>query len=451
MARFHRSHQLRSRPAFAPSMALIVLAAALGGHRSAGAQCEEWKPITGTLDAPAKTLAVWNGSLIVGGHFSAVNGPPNLTVNQITRRDAAGWHQFVSGGGGQIGLGGNGTVYGLAEWNGELVAAGSFTTAGGQTVNNVARWDGADWQTLASPGGQVGVNATVRALATWNGNITVGGAFTTAGGQAATHIARWDGKAWHALTSNGQNGISGPVYALAEWNGDLIAGGTFVTAGNQTVNNIARWDGTAWHPLTSNGQIGVGGPNPVLVYALCSWNGDLIAGGTFATAGGQTVNRIARWDGTAWHPLTSGSAGMNDAVYALTVWDDNLLAGGAFTMAGAEPADNRVALWDGESWQPLSSGGQPTWTSTDALTIFHGAPVAGPSGPIQATTLKRWACDGDVNFDGIVDIDDLLAVINAWGPCPPKQLCDADIAPALTDGDGQVDIDDLLLLINNWD
>jgi hypothetical protein len=41
------------------------------------------------------------------------------------------------------------------------------------------------------------------------------------------------------------------------WNGDLIAGGWFTTAGGQTVNRIARWDGSAWHPFTSGGQTGV--------------------------------------------------------------------------------------------------------------------------------------------------------------------------------------------------
>jgi hypothetical protein len=45
-----------------------------------------------------------------------------------------------------------------------------------------------------------------------------------------------------------------------------------------------------------------------------------------------------------------------------------------------------------------------------------------------------------------VNIDDLLAVINAWGACPPP--CSADIVPP--GGNGVVDIDDLLAVINNW-
>ena len=57
---------------------------------------------------------------------------------------------------------------------------------------------------------------------------------------------------------------------------------------------------------------------------------------------------------------------------------------------------------------------------------------------------------GDITGDGQVNIDDLLAVIAAWGPCPgPPAACNADVAPT-PGGDGQVNIDDLLLVISNW-
>ncbi|MCI0631868.1 MAG: dockerin type I domain-containing protein [Phycisphaerales bacterium] len=53
---------------------------------------------------------------------------------------------------------------------------------------------------------------------------------------------------------------------------------------------------------------------------------------------------------------------------------------------------------------------------------------------------------GDVNGDETVNIDDLLAVISAWGECPqPPANCPADL-----NGDGAVDVGDLLLVIGNW-
>jgi glucose/arabinose dehydrogenase len=55
----------------------------------------------------------------------------------------------------------------------------------------------------------------------------------------------------------------------------------------------------------------------------------------------------------------------------------------------------------------------------------------------------------DISGNGIVDVDDLLMVINAWGPCDaPPTPCNEDCAPA--GGNGAVDVDDLLMVINNW-
>jgi hypothetical protein len=52
----------------------------------------------------------------------------------------------------------------------------------------------------------------------------------------------------------------------------------------------------------------------------------------------------------------------------------------------------------------------------------------------------------DLNGDGVVDVDDLLIVLSAWGPCPdPPDPCLGDLT-----GDGVVDVNDLLALIAAW-
>ena len=73
--------------------------------------------------------------------------------------------------------------------------------------------------------------------------------------------------------------------------------------------------------------------------------------------------------------------------------------------------------------------------------------VTGEGGMILLTPIS---IGGDVNSDGIVNVIDLLAVLNAWGACPASlQPCPADIAPPPS-GDGQVNVLDLLMVINNW-
>ena len=81
--------------------------------------------------------------------------------------------------------------------------------------------------------------------------------------------------------------------------------------------------GSSWRPF------GAGLDNDV--YALAIYNGELIAGGSFTTAGGTTVHHIARWNGSSWQPLGTG---MDFDVYALTVYNGELIAGGGFTTAG---------------------------------------------------------------------------------------------------------------------
>jgi len=56
--------------------------------------------------------------------------------------------------------------------------------------------------------------------------------------------------------------------------------------------------------------------------------------------------------------------------------------------------------------------------------------------------LRTNACAGDVTDDGRVDFDDLLAVLDAWGPC--------NDCPADTNHDGMVDFDDLLAVLDGW-
>ncbi len=56
-------------------------------------------------------------------------------------------------------------------------------------------------------------------------------------------------------------------------------------------------------------------------------------------------------------------------------------------------------------------------------------------------------CAADLVGDGVVNVEDLLAVVNEWGPCPqPCSLpCLADVIP-----DCSVNVDDLLAIIHGW-
>jgi hypothetical protein len=56
-------------------------------------------------------------------------------------------------------------------------------------------------------------------------------------------------------------------------------------------------------------------------------------------------------------------------------------------------------------------------------------------------------CPADINNSGVVDVDDLVAVILGWGECKtcPAAGCASDI-----DNDCDTDVDDLVAVILGW-
>ena len=299
-----------------------------------------WSPLGyAGMDNIVMALA-WDGSnLYAGGLFTTAGG---AAANYVAKWNGSAWSP--------LGSGVNNYVYALTSDGTNLYAGGTFTTAGGVTVNRIAKWDGSAWSSLGS-----GMNGTVNTLL-WDGAGNVlfaGGQFMAAGGITVYNIAKWDGSAWSALGS----GLSGTVNALVRTGTHLYAGGSFSTiVGGTTANNIARWDGLAWVALGS-GTSGTGVNNTVNALA---WDGsNLYVGGSFMTIGqgGAIVNRIARWNGSAWSALESGAdePGVDNTVYSLA-WDGiSLYVGGAFTTAGGVTA-NRIARWNGSAWSALGSG-----------------------------------------------------------------------------------------------
>jgi hypothetical protein len=228
----------------------------------------------------------------------------------------------------------------------DLYAAGSFTTAGGISAANIARWNGSRWSALGS--GIGGDFAFVAALAVSGNDVYAGGWFTSAGGSAAANIARWNGSSWSALGS-GLDG--GGVSALAVSGTDLYAGGYFTNAGGSAANYVAKWNGNSWSALGS----GLGGAPPdaiVNVRTLAVSGTDVYAGGDFTIAGGVAAFNLAKWNGNSWSALGSG---ISRGVRALALSGNDLYAGGNTYLLG-DRSRSSIAKWTGTSWITLASG-----------------------------------------------------------------------------------------------
>ncbi len=101
--------------------------------------------------------------------------------------------------------------------------------------------------------------------------------------------------------------------------------------------------------------------------------------------------------------------------------------------AGELPLFARSADVDGD-------GADDLWLATATPPSFSGVEVGSTLTSLNNIDLGI-PCPGDINDDGEVGIDDLLALIGAWDTNDP----DADL-----NNDGIVDIEDLLLLISSF-
>jgi hypothetical protein len=168
-------------------------------------------------------------------------------------------------------------------------------------------------------------------------------------------------------------------------------------------------------------------------------------------AGAQALLLTGTTPDTPIHPHAMlGANGAYAMVYVPQVSktftvDMDLLSGDTHRMWWFEPSTG-IATFIGEftraQYAPDGGFEQTTPATGEDWVLVIDDAAAGFGQPGQSNLFTP----ADVNGDDQVSVDDLIAVILAWGACPPP------FAPCLADlnGDGEVDVDDLIAVILNW-
>ena len=301
---------------------------------------QSWNALGSGITGKVNASIVFSGQLVVGGEFTSPAG--NVAVwNGIS------WQT--------LGTGLNGVVHGFTIYNTQLIAVGAFTNGG----NNVSRWNGSTWSGLG-----LGTNDTVFAAAVFSSLLRIGGKFTTAGGINCSRVAGWNGTQWTAMGT--VNSTNNTVYTFTTFNSELIVGGEFTSIGNlPNANRIARYNASGTYTA-----LGTGIDNN-RVLALTIYQNQLYAGGTFTTIGGVPVNNIARWTGSNWNSVLSGT---NGAVRCFSLQGSNLIIGGSFTGIG-----NSIASWNGTTFSALGNGITGGTPSVNSVIVWSNALVASGS------------------------------------------------------------------------
>jgi hypothetical protein len=363
----------------------------------------EWAALSGPsgtgTDGWVHTLAAYDDgsgtALYAGGSFTSAGG---VTAKAIARWDGSSWSGL-----GDTGCDFIGDILVADDGSGAaLYAAGSYDSGGGPT-NILSRWNGSSWQAYGSenmPG------TTARDLAQYDSGagpeIYVAGSFAGSG-----RIARVTSGTWTELDHDPAHFVNGTVRSLIEFDDcsgpALYAGGGFAEAGGVVVSNIGKLDGNGWSPLIGPSATGTSGPVLALAVHDDGTGEALYACGAFLNAGGVSVNRVARWDGSQWYPLTGPSGtGVDSTPDAMTTFDDGtgtaLYVAGGFDTAGGV-ATGCVARWDGSQWLGFDA---PVECSAVALAVFDDGSgealyVGGAFskvGELRVNNIMRW--DGSV-------------------------------------------------------
>ncbi len=279
--------------------------------------------LVGTL-AEVRTFTIFNNEIVAGGKFSASASMNNL--GNVARWNGSIWMPF--------GTGLNDKVWALEVFQNDLYAAGQFDSTGsGIMCRAVGKWNGIIWQSLGE-----GPQVLVRALKVYNNHLYAGGNFGCQGNSSLTEystsskLAKWDGAKWSNIGPSAWNGGSPVnctgandlVSALYAFEDELWLGGLFTSVTNSGPSStcayrIARSDGYYFAPVGATCD-GLGGAiSFVTVNAITEYNGNLVLGGRFGLAGGNSANHVTLLNPppvneiAVYHDLEYHHLGMEDA------------------------------------------------------------------------------------------------------------------------------------------
>jgi uncharacterized delta-60 repeat protein len=265
-----------------------------------------------------------NGSILMGGGFSNVNGQPR---SRMARVFATGIFDSEF----SPNVDGNVTAIAVIPSTSKILIAGTFSSVYGESRTNFAQ--------LSPDGGLDAVftapNGPARAILPLpDGKFILAGSFTMVGSVPRQFISRQNADGTGDNTFNPSP--NGAVEALARQpDGKILVGGSFTSIAGQLRSRLARLNADGTIDATFNVSL-----NSTVRAVEIQPDGKILVAGNFGTVNGVLRNRLARLypDGTL---DLSFDPNMNNIVWALAVQPDGkFIAGGAFTTVGgaARPA-----------------------------------------------------------------------------------------------------------------
>jgi uncharacterized delta-60 repeat protein len=268
-----------------------------------GSLDDSFDPASGANDIVRALAVLPTGQVLVGGLFTSFADAPKAHLARVNR-DGGLDGSFPAG------SGPNGDVYFIsAQPDGSVLIGGDFTAVNGVGINRIARLhsDGSLDTAFVPPGGAVG-GPVYHVLAKPNGRVVLGGGFTSVNGVSLARLARLNADGSLDGGFNPGSGASDLILSLAlQDDGMILAGGLFATYAGTSVAMLARIYGDSSSPtLTAQGI----GSHQILL-SWPSWASGFLLQTTpvFATNAWQNITNSPAIKGSRLNVTLSGNLG----------------------------------------------------------------------------------------------------------------------------------------------
>ena len=302
---------------FASVFLWLALGAQAGAHDALAEQPNLELLTNGYVTAMARQD---NGGLILGGHFTKVNGVARSGLARLKPDGTLDldWAPI-----------GNGNIDSLAAVGDAVYVGGVFNQVSGVSRSCLAKLSGSgtgavDMSFNPAPNNDVGAMSP-----DGTGKLIIGGDFTQVDGHVRNYLAKVDG-ASGALDTAWTPGVDASVRTIARDGSLIYIAGSFSTVASVTRKYLARISvatgvpDTAWNPAPDD-YVSAVGPDGA---------GNLYIGGFFANVGGQARARLAKLSTSSGLADASWNPSVDDAVRVIVADASSVYLGGDFLQTG---------------------------------------------------------------------------------------------------------------------
>jgi hypothetical protein len=223
--------------------------------------------------------------------------------------------------------------------------------------------------------------------------LYIAGRIKTADGMNSPGVFTWDGNNFNTVGCGIDWNCQGNppesfVVTVMKYNGFIYAGGDFSVADGESCIDIAKWNGTDWDSVCS-------GTNGI-IWNMEVFNNELYVMGNFYLCAGITAYGIAKFDGVTWSTVNNlPNYGTGNVIMDMEVFNGDIYLCGNFQGTNG---CREIVKWDGSTWSNVGGGFYGGMSALEDLCIYQNKLYA--SGMFQSSGSPQNPGDGIAAWDG---------------------------------------------------